>query len=499
MAVIPGTASCSFSATVTFAPSLSASGGGTRVSHVAGSLTNCTWHSGYVRTIFSGKLTGTLSSSPFACGASSQTSAQLTALIRWHGRWWPRGTLAQSAINGSSATGSFPGGAIVTFAVPSAISGGCTGGAIHSTTASGTIAIGPECGHVGDPVSVYVVNVPSSPICGVNNYMPTGITAGPDGALWFPVKNGSFLGRMTTTGQTTYFPTHDSQGNVPWGDGGITVGSDGALWFLAAPTIGRMTTDGQVTNYTLPAVATDTVALTAGPDGALWFAYDNASGNGIGSITTSGQVTTYTDPSLGTTSLNDPNFREMMGITAGPDGALWFAMFSDPAPPGVYSPVAPLSKSWIGRISTSGQVTTYLVPWPGVPRGLTTGPDGAIWFAGDPVCWRNSPVTNTYSCYGAIGRVTTAGAFTAFTSPTGQILHVSGMSVGPDGALWFVNYNLPGQGQPVASGDIGRITADGTITTYSGLPGCLGLTVGPDGAMWCAGHASDTLGRLAVP
>jgi streptogramin lyase len=59
------------------------------------------------------------------------------------------------------------------------------------------------------------------------NSNPDGITAGPDGALWFTETDGNKIGRITTSGVITEFPipTSDSQPSS------ITVGPDGALWF----------------------------------------------------------------------------------------------------------------------------------------------------------------------------------------------------------------------------------------------------------------------------
>jgi hypothetical protein len=94
----------------------------------------------------------------------------------------------------------------------------------------------------------------------------------------------------------------------------------------------------------------------------------------IGRITTSGTVTTYNNSNLGTG----------FGITAGPDGALWFTNYS----------------STIGRITTTGQVTDYTASGISHPRGITAGPDGALWFT--------DPGNNT------IGRITTTGQVTSY-------------------------------------------------------------------------------------
>ncbi len=94
---------------------------------------------------------------------------------------------------------------------------------------------------------------------------------------------------------------------------GITAGPDGALWFTNQGTnsIGRITTAGVITTYTAPSISSP-AEITAGPDGNLWFT--NYGNNSIGSISTAGVVSNYTG-----TGINGPS-----GITAGPDGKLWF-------------------------------------------------------------------------------------------------------------------------------------------------------------------------------
>jgi len=56
------------------------------------------------------------------------------------------------------------------------------------------------------------------------------------------------------------------------------------------------------------------------------------------------------------------------GITAGPDGNVWFTEYRIPG-------------NKIGRITTSGTITEFPLPTPGSkPQGIALGPDGAIWF-----------------------------------------------------------------------------------------------------------------------
>ena len=82
---------------------------------------------------------------------------------------------------------------------------------------------------------------------------PTGITVGPDGALWFAQRGVSAIGRITLDGEITEWPTITPRA-APLS---ITTGPDGALWFTltAANAIGRITVDGAMTEIPLPAGA----------------------------------------------------------------------------------------------------------------------------------------------------------------------------------------------------------------------------------------------------
>src|SRR5207244_13350230 len=71
----------------------------------------------------------------------------------------------------------------------------------------------------------------------------------------------------------------------------------------------RLTPDTGFTEFSLPTANSLPLGMTAGPDGALWFTEFNA--NQIGRITTGGTVTEFAVPTLGSQPGN---------ITAGPDG-----------------------------------------------------------------------------------------------------------------------------------------------------------------------------------
>ena len=88
---------------------------------------------------------------------------------------------------------------------------------------------------------------------------------------------------------------------------------------------------------------------------------------GIARITPHGKVTEFRK---GLT----PNIHPW-GITAGPDGNLWFTQHT--------TPLDSVQKSIVGRITPSGVITEFsagLSPKAG-PFGITQGPDGNLWFA----------------------------------------------------------------------------------------------------------------------
>ena len=110
-------------------------------------------------------------------------------------------------------------------------------------------------------------------------FTPTGITTGPDGALWSTETSGpGKIGRITTTGTVSGYsvPTTPSYPT-------ITACSDGALWFAEffGNKIGRVTTAGSIAEYPIPTSSGGPNGITAGSDGALWFT-ELFAGNKIG-------------------------------------------------------------------------------------------------------------------------------------------------------------------------------------------------------------------------
>ncbi len=289
--------------------------------------------------------------------------------------------------------------------------------------------------------------------------VPFGITAGPDGAIWFTEQGGT-IGRITTGGVITEFSV-PTAGSVPLN---IAAGPDDALWFAeqGSNAIGRITTTGAITEFAVPTAGAFPLSITAGADGALWFT--EQFGNQIGRITTAGVITEFVIP----TPASRP-----LGIAAGPDGALWFAEFNG---------------NQIGRITTGGAITEFTIPTASSgPFGITAGPDAALWFT------ESAPLDGAAVPHGnTIGRITIAGVITEFTTPTASS-GPFGITAGPDAALWFTEY---------PANQIGRITTAGVITEFpvsTASSGPSAIIAGPDGALWFNESGANKIGRITVP
>src|SRR5580704_5660339 len=55
----------------------------------------------------------------------------------------------------------------------------------------------------------------------------------------------------------------------------ITAGPDGAVWFAGEFGIGRIATNGAITEYSAPGSNPGILGIVTGPDGALWFTDPN--------------------------------------------------------------------------------------------------------------------------------------------------------------------------------------------------------------------------------
>jgi streptogramin lyase len=199
-------------------------------------------------------------------------------------------------------------------------------------------------------------------------------------------------------------------------------------------------------------------------------------------------ISTGTLPKIFTT-FTLPAGSRGFGITSGPDGNLWFA------DEGTNS---------IGKMTLAGVVTKYTIPtttsfntpdcgFGSCPQTIVSGPDGNLWFV--------------EGNGNKIGRITTAGVITEYANTAGG--WPQDLAVGSDGNIWFTDQGVSGGGTASvnANGAIGMLNiTTSVITKYPLLTGNTQanfITLGPDGAMWftqAAGSAggSDKAAKITT-
>ncbi len=122
-----------------------------------------------------------------------------------------------------------------------------------------------------------------------------------------------------------------------------------------------------------------------------------------------------------------------------------------------------------------------------MPGGIAVGPDGNLWF--------------TEYNDNRIGRITPSGSVTEFLIPTAYSQPWT-IAAGPDGNLWFTEHE---------SGKIGRITPNGSdstiaasirefvIVTPTMLSAPWGIAAGQDGNMWFTVGVNNSLIGCITP
>jgi virginiamycin B lyase len=136
------------------------------------------------------------------------------------------------------------------------------------------------------------------------------------------------------------------------------------------------------------------------------------------------------------------------------------------------------NSGYIGRITTTGTITQYSTGTTGggCPQGITTGPDGNLWFI--------ETCGDSGSPGGYIGRSTPSGAVSHFSAPSVNS-QMSEIALGPDGNLWFSDGGTSSIGRIIPGNSL---TAAPNITEFSCritgncVPGF--ITAGPDGKVW---------------
>jgi virginiamycin B lyase len=211
---------------------------------------------------------------------------------------------------------------------------------------------------------------------------------------------------------------------------GMTKGDTGSdFWFTEseANRIGKITTQGAITEYKLPPSGRYAEKIANGPDDTFWFTYTvdagKATPNYLGRIVGArGKVTLYVVP--GSEVVGDFEWAE--GIVRGSDDKMWFTTY----------------KGKVGNVTDNGTITLYTLGNGNYAQSsIATGPDKALWFdvAG--------------SAGVGIGRMTTSGDYTFYSLPD---MKVGDITTGRNNDLWFTGN----------SHTVNRITTSGQLTRY---------------------------------
>jgi streptogramin lyase len=299
---------------------------------------------------------------------------------------------------------------------------------------------------------------------GLDGQLIGGITVG-GGDVWvtFADAGGGHTGiaKITPTGGLTIYSLDVN--------GPIAYGPDGNLWILncCMGQVDRVTTSGALTAIgSFPGLG-DSGVITAGPSDALWL----VGAETLASITVDGQTASYPvalPPQLATGSAY-PGIDALISTSA--SSSLWVSAQGTAAAVLQLSPLGQIQRSFsvpegsilaavtssylwtsgtrIGRIDlATGVYRSFAIPAPSKFNrypdpsvgGMTVGPDGNIWFT-----------------YGEqLGRVTPAGQVTLITPSLGDLQNI----VSNAGKLWVTATQAPSPGDlpPAGSSGVGSYT-----------------------------------------
>ena len=227
-----------------------------------------------------------------------------------------------------------------------------------------------------------------------------------------------------------------------------------------------------ITEYPIPAgspaLGNGLFGITGGPDGNVYFT--DTLNNAIGQITPAGLITELPLPTSGGGFFKNG----LDGIALGSNNKLMFTEST---------------QGRLGAMTTTGSYNPVPIDSTGKNTGqepdqITASRDGTLWFTEDAA--------------EAIGELTPSGVFSQYPvsgATNGGILGPSmkGITVGPDGNIWFTNWG--------SSGDfIGMMTPAGNVTEYPLSFGTdpVGITSGPDGNLWFTAYGSNTIDVMST-
>jgi len=114
--------------------------------------------------------------------------------------------------------------------------------------------------------------------------------------------------------------------------------------------------------------------------------------------------------------------------------------------------------------------------------GSTVGKDKNLYFGGTNFDYNSSKYV--------VGVVKTTGAITVHDIPSGDYVSNAGLTLGPDGNVWFIE-----------QGHIGKITTAGNVSEVAYPSGTTNnsygnITTGPDGNLWFTEYNTNIVGNI---
>lgn len=320
-------------------------------------------------------------------------------------------------------------------------------------TPTPTVMPTPTSSPLNNSLPISFFNIPSGGM-GLN------LVNGLDGNIWFAVDRtgpnaylypenvvlekpiiGS-IGKITPSGEI-FELTLPSSSNLPLlftevGEAmfNLASGPDGNIWFTQpnANIIGKVTTDGVITEFNLSDQNYSPRQIIAGPDGNIWFTDFN---KGLVRMDTLGNI-------LG----NDPAINNYaLSMTTSTDGDVWVAR----------------SYSGISKIATDSSSITFDTPGPGRPIEVIGGASNDIWFSQN-----GGPLSN----------MTEDGLLTIFNTPGYQAWDITKDA---NKNIWYkdsaskIIYELDPTLKEISSYLLS--TEDEYLITHD-------MTTGPDGNIW---------------
>ncbi len=320
---------------------------------------------------------------------------------------------------------------------------------VSMSTSLGLIVSGIGLVAVSSGAQAATGDVTSFPIATANS-APEGLALDAAGNMWVAMSGVDRVGKVTPAGAITTLEIPNGSANA--GAHAFALGSDSRMWLTEklGNRIGVFNVENnQYQSFDIPTANSQPMGITTGPDGAIWFTQFASSK--IGRITKNGAITEFSLPAdSGPTSL-----------VTGPDGALWITLQTGNA---------------IARMTTSGVLTPYpLTNANSAPTDITVGTDNNLWF--------------TERDSNRIGRMSVRGLLTEFSLSTAQSKPQQ-ITLGASGDLWVT--------QPGAN-RLSRVTTSGVVTEFI-LPsvntGPFGVVSGIDGNIWFTGKSGNNINRM---